>query len=310
MTKILKVAAAQLSPVFLNKEKTVEKACQAILEAGEKGAELIVFPEAFISGYPDWVWLIPNSKGADLNELYLSLVEQAVSVPDDGTEKLCKAAKTAGIHVIIGINERNTEYSNASLFNSILFIDDNGKILGKHRKLIPTGGERLIWAQGDGSTLRSYDTSAGKIAGLICWENLMPLARYAIYESGAQILASPTWDKSPNWLQSIQHIAREGGLFVISSCMALRMNDIPDAYEFKKLYPEGREWINIGNSCIVAPNGQLLAGPLEAEEGILYADIEFQNIIKAKRMFDVVGHYSRPDVFHFSLTKKNNYDNT
>jgi len=310
MTKILKVAAAQLSPVFLNKEKTVEKACQAILEAGEKGAELIVFPEAFISGYPDWVWLIPNSKGADLNELYLSLVEQAVSVPDDSTEKLCKAAKTAGIHVIIGINERNTEYSNASLFNSILFIDDNGKILGKHRKLIPTGGERLIWAQGDGSTLRSYDTSAGKIAGLICWENLMPLARYAIYESGAQILASPTWDKSPNWLQSIQHIAREGGLFVISSCMALRMNDIPDAYEFKKLYPEGREWINIGNSCIVAPNGQLLAGPLEAEEGILYADIEFQNIIKAKRMFDVVGHYSRPDVFHFSLTKKNNYDNT
>jgi len=310
MTKILKVAAAQLSPVFLNKEKTVEKACQAILEAGEKGAELIVFPEAFISGYPDWVWLIPNSKGADLNELYLSLVEQAVSVPDDSTEKLCKAAKTAGIHVIIGINERNTEYSNASLFNSILFIDDNGKILGKHRKLIPTGGERLIWAQGDSSTLRSYDTSAGKIAGLICWENLMPLARYAIYESGAQILASPTWDKSPNWLQSIQHIAREGGLFVISSCMALRMNDIPDAYEFKKLYPEGREWINIGNSCIVAPNGQLLAGPLEAEEGILYADIEFQNIIKAKRMFDVVGHYSRHDVFHFSLTKKNNYDNT
>ncbi|PIV16290.1 MAG: nitrilase, partial [Flavobacteriales bacterium CG03_land_8_20_14_0_80_35_15] len=148
MTKILKVAAAQLSPVFLNKEKTVEKACQAILEAGEKGAELIVFPEAFISGYPDWVWLISNSKGADLNELYLSLVEQAVSVPDDSTEKLCKAAKTAGIHVIIGINERNTEYSNASLFNSILFIDDNGKILGKHRKLIPTGGERLIWAQG------------------------------------------------------------------------------------------------------------------------------------------------------------------
>jgi len=148
--------------VFLNKEKTVEKACQAILEAGEKGAELIVFPEAFISGYPDWVWLIPNSKGADLNELYLSLVEQAVSVPDDSTEKLCKAAKTAGIHVIIGINERNTEYSNASLFNSILFIDDNGKILGKHRKLIPTGGERLIWAQGDGSTLRSYDTSVEK----------------------------------------------------------------------------------------------------------------------------------------------------
>ena len=304
MTKKIKVAAAQLSPIFLNKEKTVEKACEAILEAGEQGANLIVFPEAYISGYPDWVWLIPNSKGADLNDLYLKLVENAVSVPDDTTTKLCKAAKTAGVNVVIGMHERNTETSNASLFNSLLFIDDKGLILGKHRKLIPTGGERLIWSQGDGSTLCSYDTSAGKIAGLICWENLMPLARNAIYEFGTQILASPTWDKSTNWIQSMQHIAREGGLFVISTCMALKMDDIPDEYEFKKLYPEGREWINVGNSAIIAPNGQFLAGPLEAKEGILYADIDLQQIIKAKRMFDVVGHYSRPDVFSFNV--KNN----
>ncbi len=305
MAKILKVAAAQLSPVFLNKEKTVEKACKAILEAGKKGADLIVFPEAFISGYPDWVWLIPNSKGADLNELYLKLVENAVSIPDDTTVKLCKAAKTAGINVVMGMNERNTETSNASLFNSLLFIDDTGSILGKHRKLIPTGGERLIWAQGDGSTLRAYNTTAGKIAGLICWENYMPLARNAIYESGTEILAAPTWDKSQNWLQSMQHIAREGGMFVISACMALRKNDIPEAYEFKKLYPEDREWITIGNSCIIAPNGQILAGPLEAEEGILYADIDLKQILATKRMFDAVGHYSRPDVFTFSLKHGN-----
>ena len=289
MTKNIKVAAAQLSPIFLNKEKTVEKACKAILEAGENGANLIVFPEAFISGYPDWVWLIPNSKGADLNDLYLKLVENAVSIPDETTSKLCKAAKTANINVVMGMHELNSETSNASLFNSLLFIDDKGLILGKHRKLIPTGGERLIWSQGDGSTLRSYNTSAGKIAGLICWENFMPLARNAIYESGAQILTSPTWDKSPNWIQSMQHTAREGGLFVISTCMVLKMDDIPDEYEFKKLYPEGREWINIGNSSIIAPNGQFLAGPLEAGEGILYAEIDLQQIIKAKRMFDVVG---------------------
>ena len=304
MTKNIKVASAQLSPIFLNKEKTVEKACEAILEAGENGANLIVFPEAFISGYPDWVWLIPNSKGADLNELYLKLVENAVSVPDSTTSKLCKAAKKANINVVIGMHERNSETSSASLFNSLLFIDDKGNILGKHRKLIPTGGERLIWSQGDGSTLCSYNTSAGKIAGLICWENYMPLARNTIYEFGTQILAAPTWDKSPNWIQSMQHIAREGGLFVISTCMALKMDDIPDEYEFKKLYPEGREWINVGNSSIIAPNGQFLAGPLEAEEGILYADIDFKQIIKAKRMFDVVGHYSRPDVFSFNV--KNN----
>ncbi|PWN05996.1 carbon-nitrogen hydrolase family protein [Rhodohalobacter mucosus] len=301
MGKNIRVAAAQISPIFLNKDKTVEKACKAILEAGEKGANLIVFPEAFISGYPDWVWLIPNSKGAELNDLYVKLVEHAVSVPDNATEKLCKAAKIAGIDVVMGINERSSETSSASLYNSILFISDGGKILGKHRKLIPTGGERLIWSRGDGKSLRSYDTSIGKIAGLICWENFMPLARTAIYESGVQILASPTWDKSLRWLQSMQHIAREGGIFLISCCMALQMDDIPDEYSFKKLYPDGKTWINSGNSCIIAPNGEIIAGPLEAQEDILYANIDLQKIIAAKRMFDTVGHYSRPDVFQFGL---------
>ncbi len=296
-----KIAAAQLAPVFLNKEKTVEKACKAILEAGENGAKVIVFPEVFISGYPDWVWLIPNSKGAELNELYVKLVENAVSIPDDSTAKLCNAAKKAQISVVIGMHERNTESSGASLFNTLLFINEQGEITGKHRKLMPTGGERLIWSQGDGSTFQAYDTAAGKLAGLICWENYMPLARNAVYETGAQILAAPTWDKSPNWQQSMQHVAREGGLFVVSVCMALSMDDIPDEYSFKKLYPEGREWINQGNSSIINPKGQVIAGPLEAKEGILYADIDLNEIIEAKRMFDVVGHYSRPDVFNFSV---------
>lgn len=305
MTKPIKVAAAQLAPVFLNKEKTVTKACNAITEAGKQGAKLIVFPEAFISGYPDWIWLIPNSKGAELNNLYLKLVENAVSIPDESTQKLCEAAKKAKINVVMGLHERNTETSNASLFNSLLFIDDEGTILGKHRKLIPTGGERLIWSQGDGSTLKTYDTSVGKIGGLICWENFMPLARNAIYEQGAQILVSPTWDKSPNWILSMQHIAREGGVFLISCCMALKMEDIPDTFDFKTLYPKDRTWINTGNSMIVAPNGKILAGPMEAKEKILYADINLNDIIKAKRMFDVVGHYSRPDVFDFKLNSTN-----
>lgn len=301
MAKTTKIASAQLSPIFLNKEKTVDKACQAIQEAGKNGAKLIVFPEAYISGYPDWVWLIPNSKGAALNELYVKLVKNAISVPDDSTKKFCQAAKQAGVSVVMGMHERNTETSGASLFNSLLFINDKGTIVGKHRKLIPTGGERLIWAQGDGSTFQSYDTAAGKIAGLICWENFMPLARNAVYETGAQILAAPTWDKSQNWLQSMQYIAREGGLFVVSTCMAIRIDDIPNEYNFKALYPEGREWINTGNSCIINPKGQIIAGPLEAEEGILYAEIDLDMITEVKRMFDVVGHYSRPDVFNFSI---------
>ena len=301
MNHIKKVAVAQVAPVFLNKELTVDKACKVIEEAGQKGAELLVFPEAFVSGYPDWVWLVPNHQGAMLNDLYRQLVENAVSVPDESTDQLCKAAKDAGVNVVIGMHERNTEKSNSSLYNSLLFIDAEGMILGKHRKLIPTGGERLVWSRGDGSSLTSYDTSAGKIAGLICWENFMPLARNAIYEAGAQILAAPTWDKSPNWLQTMQHVAREGGLFVLSSCMALKMDDIPDQYEFKKLYPTEREWINVGNSCIIGPGGQILAGPLEAEEGILYADIDLRQILSAKRMFDVSGHYARPDVFDFNV---------
>lgn len=303
MTNELKVAAAQLSPIFLNKEKTVEKACSAILEAGMKGAKLVVFPEAFISGYPDWVWLVPNSKKAELDSLYIKLVENAVSIPDNATEKLCEAAKQAEINVVIGMSERNSERSHASLYNTLLFIGDKGEILGKHRKLMATGGERLIWGQGDGSMMESYETSAGRLGGLICWENYMPLARNTMFELGTQILAVPTWDKSPKWLTSLPVYAREGGVFIISACMALKVDDIPDDYEFKKLYPEGREWVNSGNSCIVGPDGEVLAGPLEAEEGILYADINLDDIISAKRMFDVVGHYSRPDVFEFRVNK-------
>jgi nitrilase len=301
MMRKTRIAAAQLTPVFLNKEKTVEKACRAIIEAGKQGAKLIVFPEAFISGYPDWIWLIPNSRGSELNELYVQLVEHAVSIPDFSTDKLCKAAKQAGVAVVMGMHERNSETSGTSLYNSLLFINEKGDIEGKHRKLIPTGGERLIWAQGDGSTFKSYKTVAGKVAGLICWENFMPLARNAVYETGAQILAAPTWDKSPGWLISMQHIAREGGLFVVSTCMVLQKDDIPDRYNFKNLYQEGRKWINSGNSCIIDPKGQIIAGPLEAEEGMLYADIDFRTITEAKRIFDVVGHYARPDVFNFSV---------
>lgn len=301
MAKTTKIAAAQLTPVFLNKEQTVHKACSAISEAGKNGAKLIVFPEAFISGYPDWVWLYAPYKSKELGDLYVKLVENAVSIPDDTTNRLCEAAKLANINVVMGLNERNTETSNSSLYNTMLFIDDKGEILGKHRKLMPTNCERLIWAQGNGSSLKSYDTSAGKLGGLICWGNFIPLARNAIYESGAQILASPTWDKSDDWLGSMQHIAREGGLFVISNCMTLHIDDLPE--DLKAIYPKDKEWISTGQSCIINPFGKVIAGPLNAEEGIIYADIDLQEIIVAKRRFDVVGHYARPDVFNFTINK-------
>ncbi|MFK5959583.1 MAG: carbon-nitrogen hydrolase family protein [Lutibacter sp.] len=299
----IKVAAAQLSPVFLNKEKTVKKAINAILEAGKNGSKLIVFPESYISCYPDWVWSIPANQAKQLNNLYVKLVENAVTIPDDTTEKLCKAAKTTKINVVMGLNEKNSETSNASLYNTILFIGENGKILGKHRKLMPTNCERLIWAQGNGDTLKSYNTSVGKIGGLICWENFMPLARNAIYEAGTQIYVAPTWDKGANWLGTVQHIAREGGVFVISCCMTLHINDLPE--ELKNIYVKGKEWISTGNSCIINPSGKIIAGPLDSKEGILYAEINLQEIIAAKRSFDAVGHYARPDVFNFSVNTQN-----
>jgi nitrilase len=302
MIEITKVAVAQLTPVYLNKPATVEKACKAIAEASKEGARLIVFPEVFISGYPDWVWLLPNNKREELNKLYIKLVENAVSLGDESTKKLEAAAKKSCIHVVMGMQERNSESSNASLYNSLLFINDRGEVIGRHRKIMPTGGERLIWAQGDGSSLTTYNTSIGKIGGLICWENYMPLARTALFEKGVEILAAPTWDKSQNWLDSMRHIAREGGTFVLSACSPLRVDDIPDELDFRNLYPRDREWINGGRSSIICPLGNVLAGPIENEEIILYADLQPNAILEAKRMFDVAGHYARPDIFNFSVT--------
>jgi nitrilase len=298
------VAAAQASPVFLDRKATLEKACELIAEAGRKGARLIVFPEAFLPAYPDWVWLVPGNRRDLLNALYTELVENSISIPDHTTEKLCQAAHKSRINVVMGINERNKEASNASLYNSMLYIDESGKILGKHRKLIPTSAERTVWAQGDGSTLETYDTSAGILGGLICWENYMPLARNAMYTRGTQVYAAPTWDHGSIWTATLQHIAKEGGMFVIGCCMPLHIKDIPDRYDFKLLYPKGTEWINPGDSCILAPNGKIIAGPVKEKEEILYAEVDLKQIIASKRSLDVAGHYARPDVFHFSVDQR------
>lgn len=299
-----KVAAIQETPLFLDKERTVEKACKLIAQAGREGASFALFPEAFISGYPDWVWTVPAGNEAMLSELYSEMLKSAVSVPDWSTEKIAKAAKEAGIHVAIGVNEKNNEASNASIYNTLLYFNSDGKLLGKHRKLIPTGGERLVWTQGDGKGLVSFDTDLGRIGGLICWENFMPLARTVMYEAGVQIYLAPTWDSSETWQVAMRHIAREGGCYVISCAPAMKMSDIPDRYEFKKFYPDGREWIKHGNSCIVDPSGKIIAGPLKSQQEILYAEIDLTQIPAQKFFFDVAGHYARPDVFNFSVTGK------
>jgi len=297
---------AQISPVFLNKEATTKKAVESILEAGQHGARLIVFPEAFIPGYPEWVWMNPPGKKALTNPLYEVLLENAVSENDPAIQNICAAAKKAKIFVVMGLSEKNAGASNASLYNSIFYIDDKGTLLGRHRKLIPTAGERLVWTPGDGSTLESFDTEIGRLGGLICWENYMPLARYAMYAQGVQIYIAPTWDYGPVWISTLKHIAKEGGMFVLGACMPLKLSDIPDHFEFKKLYESGKEWINPGDSIIVNPKGEVIAGPLNKSEGLIYGELDLSLIAHSKWMLDVAGHYARPDVFHFSINRKPN----
>ncbi|MBI1801790.1 MAG: carbon-nitrogen hydrolase family protein [Chloroflexi bacterium] len=300
-----RIAAAQVAPVFLNRGATVDKACDVIATAAREGARLIVFPESYIPTYPDWVWAIPPGENQMLGDLYAEFLANSVTIPGPDTEKLCEAARRAQMHVVMGLSERNVEASGGSLYNTLLYIDAQGAIMGKHRKLVPTAAERLIWAQGDGSTLDVYDTPLGRLGGLICWENYMPLARYAMYAWGTQIYVAATWDRSEPWLSTLRHIAKEGRMYVIGCCMVLRYDDLPDRLPFKKrFYDASREFVNVGDSAIVDPNGKFIAGPVRLKEEILSAEIDPREMSGPKWMLDVAGHYARPDVFELTVRKE------
>jgi nitrilase len=298
-----KVAAAQLSPVFMDRSATLEKACEAIREAGREGAKIVVFPEAFVPCYPDWVWPIPPSQEGQHRALYGEFLDQSVTIPGPDTEKIGRAAKAGGTFVVIGVNERNDGASGGSIYNTLLFFDDKGSLMGIHRKLVPTSAERLVWTPGDGSTLGVFDTPYGKLGGLICWENYMPLARYAMYAWGTQIYVAATWDSSDGWLATLQHIAREGRVAVIGCCIAMRTDQIPDSYEFKRAYPDGHEWVNRGASAIVGPDGHFLAEPAIREETIIYGEIDPASIRGSHYWMDAAGHYARPDVFQLRVNR-------
>jgi nitrilase len=291
------VAAVQASPQFMDRDATVERACLAIADAGSRGARLVVFPEAFVPGYPLWVWAIAPGQTQPLRALYAELLDQAVTIPSPAVARLCESARDANTGVVIGINERNVEASGTSLYNSLLFIGADGGLLGVHRKLVPTAGERLVHAQGDGSSLTAYDTPFGRLGGLICWENYMPLARQALYESGVHVYVAPTWDRGEPWLSTLRHIAKEGRVYVVGCCSAMRASDVPDRFDFKSsltIPPSG--WINPGDSVVVDPDGKVIAGPLHECQELLFAEVDPQRIVGPRWQLDVAGHYARPDV--------------
>lgn len=300
-----RVAAVQASSVYLDRERTIEKACRLIGDAGRNDADLAVFPEAFVPGYPLWVWFVPPGRTADLRSAYATLHANAISIPDDFTERLCAAAKDAGVAVAIGVNERNTEASGMSLFNTLLYIGSDGRILGKHRKLVPTGGERLVWASGDGSDLEVYSLPFGRVSGLICWEHYMPLARYALGAWGEQVHVAPTWDRGEPWLSTLRHVAKEGRVLVIGCCQAVRKDDILDTLAFKSKYlADVAGWINPGGSVIVDPDGKVVAGPAMETETVLYADVRTEQLVGPRWQLDVGGHYARPDVFELVVHRQ------
>ena len=298
-----KLAIVQKSPVFLDKHKTIELAVETVDEAAAQGAELVVFTEAFIPGYPAWVWrLRPGGDWGLSEELHQRLLQNAVTVDSDDLAPLFHAANRNRVTVVCGIEERDGGLSRATLYNSVVVIGPEGNLLNHHRKLMPTNPERMVWGFGDASGLKVVDTPVGRIGSLLCWENYMPLARYAMYSQGVEIYIAPTYDSGDDWIESLRHIAREGCCWVVGCGNLLRGSDMPaDFPDRESLYPDADEWVNPGDSVVIAPGGKVVAGPLREQEGLLLCEVDADAVGIARRALDVAGHYSRPDIFQLHV---------
>lgn len=306
MTKTVKVAVVQEGSAIMQKDACIEKVRKLTKEAGDKGAKLVLFPEAFIPAYPRGLFFGTKvgSRSEEGKQDFARYWENSIAIPSEDATALGKIANDNDLYLIIGIVERESDFKGGTLYCTLLYFDPKGKLLGRHRKLKPTGSERLIWGEGDGSTLSVIDSPYGKIGGLICWENYMPLARTAIYAKGTDIYVAPTADARDSWQSTLQHIALEGRCFVLSC----------NQYVTKDMYPKdlacfdelksSPEVLSRGGSAIIDPNGKYLAGPLFDKAGILYADLDLSLIPKTRFDFDVVGHYSRPDIFQLIIDER------
>ena len=300
MEGVFKVAVVQASPVVFDRERTLEKVDRLAGEAAGQGARLVLFPEAFVSAYPrglDFGAVIGSRTEAGRDD-FQRYWESSVDVPGPAVDALGEAARAHGIYLVIGVVER----SGGTLYCTALFFAPDGSYLGKHRKIMPTASERLVWGFGDGSTMPVFETALGRLGAVICWENYMPLMRAAMYAKGIELYCAPTADPRDSWIASMQHIAVEGRCFVLSCNQFNRRSDFPADYRCASDDPT--TIMSRGGSCIVDPFGRFLAGPDTQGEAILVAEIDRAQIIRGKFDLDVVGHYARPDIFQLHVDER------
>jgi nitrilase len=300
-----RIAVVQAAPILLDRDLTLKRVVERIDEAARGGARLVAFPETFISGYPTWIWrLRPGGDMKLTGELHARLVANAIDLTRDDLAPVREAARRNEVWVTCGINEIDGEYSRGTLYNTVVMIGADGEIKNRHRKLMPTNPERMVWGTGDACGLRAIETPVGRVGALICWENYMPLARYALYADGMEVLLAPTWDSGDGWIGTMQHIAREARCYVVGCGSALEASDVPvDFPSREQVFPDPNEWVNDGDSVIVAPGGKLMAGPMRREKGLLFADIDRSAVTTARRALDVAGHYARADVFQLHVSR-------
>jgi nitrilase len=307
---VVRVAAVQAAPVFLDRDATVEKALGLIADAAAGGAELVAFPETWIPGYPAWIFGAAGWDDAAQKRVFGRLNSNAVEVPSPAVDALCRAAKKAGAVVAMGMTERDGSSSRGTLYNSILYISGRGELLGVHRKLMPTHAERIVWGQGDGSTLHVFETSVGRVGGLACWEHWMPLTRFAMHAKGEQIHVAAWPEVGDPELHrfATRHYAFEGRCFAIC-VMGARVGPehLPEGFELADAMGATDDFVDrqpTGGTCVFAPDGTIVADSVAGEEAIVFADLDLGRIPEEQAALDVVGHYNRPDVFTLTIDER------
>ena len=301
----VKAAVVQAAPILFDLDATLAKMETLVQEARSQGAGLILFPEAYVSAYPRGLSFGSpiGSRSQAGRDLWLRYWESSVEVPSPATERMGAMAKAANAWLVVGVVERDTR-TQGTLYCTMLYFSPQGELVAKHQKLKPTGAERIVWGEGDGRTLNTVKTPFGVLGGLICWENYMPLARMSMYQQGVQIYLAPTADHRDTWQATMQHIATEGRCFVLGCNQYVTQEDYPQDLPLHHELADQPQEMTRGGSVMVSPMGEVLAGPLWGKEGILYADLDLEQVARARMDFDPTGHYHRPDVFQFAVPEQ------